>query len=302
MRRVDRSSVAVPISLQPGGRGEVELVSARAYYAQQPAPKKAFKFRAYKEPDVGAALNLLFHGKCAYCESFFAATQPVDIEHFRPKAGIDECPNHPGYWWLAMVWENLLPSCIDCNRRRTQVVLPHAMTLKEAETAFATASGQLAGKENSFPTKDGFWCSPEDDPTNVEQTLLIDPTRSDPDMHMSWDLEKDLPIAVPVNLSSEGTASIRVFALNRYSLVQARHKRLIDLRVATELIESMLDALEGMSDEQQAKQVAKIVAFAKRLDGWAAANAPYSSMAKKFIFEFRKKLQVELDQYMGAPA
>jgi uncharacterized protein (TIGR02646 family) len=213
MRRVDRSTVPVPISLLPGGRGEAELISARAYYGRMPRPQKAYKFRAYKEADVGAALNLLFRGKCAYCESFYAGTQPTDIEHFRPKAGVEECPGHPGYWWLAMSWENLLPSCIDCNRRRTQVVLSHAMTIKDAEVAFANAAGLLAGKENSFPTRDDFWASPEDDPTIVEQTLLIDPTQSDPDMHISWELGKDLPIAIPADASPEGTASIRVFAL-----------------------------------------------------------------------------------------
>lgn len=267
-----------------------------------PKPKKGYKFTAYKGADVGAALGRLFHGKCAYCESFFAGTQPADIEHFRPKGGVEECPGHPGYWWLAMKWENLLPSCIDCNRRRTHVVLTHAMTVKEAEIAFASASGELAGKENAFPTKNASWSYPEDDPANVEQPLLIDPTQTDPEEHISWDLEKDLPIAVPLGSSPEGDATIRVFALNRYALVQARHAHLIYLRVATELIEAMLDVLNDLNGDALIKQISKIIDFAKKLDRWTVAEEPYSAMAKQVILEFRKKLQAELDQYALASA
>ena len=73
----------------------------------------------------------LSHQKCAYCESNITATQPGDVEHYRPKGRIRDAlgrivkttrfavgSDHPGYWWLAYCWENLLPSCIDCNRRR----------------------------------------------------------------------------------------------------------------------------------------------------------------------------------------
>ena len=43
-------------------------------------------------------LDLLFHGKCAYCETFYSASAPVDVEHYRPKGAVSEDPSHPGYY------------------------------------------------------------------------------------------------------------------------------------------------------------------------------------------------------------
>jgi uncharacterized protein (TIGR02646 family) len=61
-----------------------------------------------------------FLGKCAYCEVQFVLDQTGDVEHFRPKAGVvdehDQRVDHPGYYWLAYEWSNLLPSCSKCNR------------------------------------------------------------------------------------------------------------------------------------------------------------------------------------------
>jgi hypothetical protein len=86
-------------------------------------------------------LDHVFHGKCAYCETHLGgARQPGDAEHFRPKGGVnyrqldagsaacipalaeDETVTpattiqHPGYFWLAYNWKNLLPACNFCNR------------------------------------------------------------------------------------------------------------------------------------------------------------------------------------------
>ncbi|CAN5569266.1 hypothetical protein BH09BAC4_BH09BAC4_04140 [soil metagenome] len=56
-------------------------------------------------------LNLAYHGKCAYCETFTKA----EIEHYRPKKAVNESPDHKGYYWLCYEWSNLIPSCHDCN-------------------------------------------------------------------------------------------------------------------------------------------------------------------------------------------
>ncbi|MEK9939970.1 MAG: hypothetical protein VW548_03245, partial [Methylotenera sp.] len=147
MRKVDRASVPAPASLVGAGcSGAEELNKARDYYsalakkaelsavakgkkpkaaksakakksAEETKSRKAFEFKAYKNDDVRHALFTLFHGKCAYCEARYDTTAPVDIEHFRPKGGIDGT-DHLGYWWFAATWLNLLPSCIDCNRKR----------------------------------------------------------------------------------------------------------------------------------------------------------------------------------------
>lgn len=71
-------------------------------------------------------INALFHEKCAYCESRTTANFPLHVEHYRPKAGVTEKRNeddpkirdvidHPGYFWLAYEWYNLILACANCN-------------------------------------------------------------------------------------------------------------------------------------------------------------------------------------------
>ena len=97
-------------------------------------------------------------GKCAYCESFYAGTQPVDVEHYRPKGKVDGMAGHPGYWWLAGRWENLLPSCIDCNRKRRQKTPKAAdgllVTLLE-NGDFDRQDTLSTGKATAFPLAEG---------------------------------------------------------------------------------------------------------------------------------------------------
>lgn len=57
------------------------------------------------------------HGKCWYVECKNPGTDD-DIDHFRPKLGVNEDPAHPGYYWLAFDWRNLRLSCHRANRPR----------------------------------------------------------------------------------------------------------------------------------------------------------------------------------------
>ena len=139
MIRVDRTRVPKPAVLDsPKALQERRL--AEDFYRQEwsrdgPRTQRRFEFKLYREMEVREALTALFHGKCAYCEARFAAVDPPDIEQFRPKASVTESPEHPGYWWLASDWDNLLVSCLDCNRVRTH-------------------EGERVGKANRFPLVD----------------------------------------------------------------------------------------------------------------------------------------------------
>lgn len=64
----------------------------------------------YKTDDIKAALNNIYHGKCAFCET---KSESMHVEHFRPKRG--------GYYWLAYSWDNLLLSCPTCNTNKSDV-------------------------------------------------------------------------------------------------------------------------------------------------------------------------------------
>ena len=90
MRAVDRKSLDAPkVLTEDGKRGAKELDKARLWRADTDPKKKSFSFSVYKHAEVKAALEKLFHGKCAYCESFYSAQAPVDVEHFRPKGAVE---------------------------------------------------------------------------------------------------------------------------------------------------------------------------------------------------------------------
>lgn len=178
-------------------------------------------FKRYRNDDVKRALLDLFQGKCAYCEKRFAATQPMDVEHFRPKGEIRKWPvtsdgkveviASPGYYWLAASWDNLLPSCIDCNRGREQVDARHGRS-------------ETLGKQNFFPVEDEskrqfFHSEPTD-----EIPLLLDPCSDHPEDHLQFTRD-----GIVVRKSEKGECSIQVYGLNRRFLVEER--RALQLRL-----------------------------------------------------------------------
>ncbi|TAX26551.1 endonuclease [Rhizobium leguminosarum] len=308
MRRVDRSAVKGPASLlAPDKAGAKELVKARKFYSGlATAPKtstrkkKTFAFSAYKEDDVRHALQELFHGKCAYCESRYDINAPVDIEHFRPKGGV-EGTKHPGYWWLAAEWTNLLPSCIDCNRRRNQFT----------PTAFASLSSGLdqaiknglkktgTGKETCFPIDAaGVRIVAEVAPGQLESAvaaelaLLLDPCRSDPAVHLKFHIDRVSPLGIVypagsdqivlpewegddgdigriedqarrAGVSVQGAVSIHTYGLNRLSLIQERTRVLRMLEFLGSLVfelSAVADSLETISATDLASE--QILAWA----------------------------------------
>lgn len=308
MRYVDRSAVPAPLSLsQADGKGQNELVEARVYYGPAAKPEKAFPFEAYRSDDVKQALRNLFHGKCAYCESLFAGTQPPDIEHYRPKGGIEESKPHPGYWWLAMAWTNLLPSCIDCNRRRGQVVATADMSLADLQAALsALGAAEPMGKQNAFPTLDNAWAQAEGDPESCEQPALIDPTRTDPAEHLSWP-EAELPVVVPQQNPAgqqcpRAVASIDIYALNRLGLVQARAEVLRTLHVQLEAVRHFMEAAEEAAPANKTKAYDRLDQAVAGLRTFREAQRPYSAMAQAVIERFEEELASWQAAYIEAAA
>lgn len=254
--------------------GNTELDRAIAHYIDD-NKEGSFSFDRYRSADVKRALDEIFHGKCAYCESFYAKTQPVDVEHYRPKGKVDDADGHRGYWWLAMDWENLLPSCIDCNRKRGQVTpKPEqngTMVALNDSGDFARGKTFNTGKQSAFPlaadSPRAKWDTQgKDVDLSTEKRLLLDPTRDTPDDHLVFHLDRSDPeklisivypkplapgdeLVLPVlgdpadvaanagdnNVSAIGAVSIQVYGLNRLSLVQARTKMLRDLEFLLEM-------------------------------------------------------------------
>lgn len=118
--------------------------------------------KVWQDPELKRALQEVSHDKCWYCESRQVRSDK-SVDHFRPKNKVVECPNHPGYWWLAFDLSNYRLSCTYCNSRRKD---------RENETT--------GGKHDHFPLVDESHRVYEGDTSN-EQPVLFDPiTYTDP--------------------------------------------------------------------------------------------------------------------------
>ena len=298
MRRVDRSKYPRPEVLSApytrgAAKGKTELELAEAHVMG--GEKGAFGFKRYKEDAVKQELELMFHRKCAYCESAYDYVHPVDVEHYRPKNAVDEAPTHSGYWWLAMDWDNLLPSCIDCNRRRGQRV-PGPLGESLTDMAGAGWRQTTSGKATLFPLGDEAtrWAA-KDDPDG-EDRLLLDPCRDDPAEHLAWHVDRDAliglvharaldggahalpdPDAAPgdvaaeagrVRVSKMGAVSIQVYGLNRTGLVQARTRVLRDM----EFLYSLAISLGALAGEFRARIAARPPGLQDGFDARVAAK------------------------------
>lgn len=288
MIRADRSTVPTPESLSrradrganQGKTEEEAIIERYAAYLQSadPKPKFAFPFAAYKSQDVKLALAELFHGKCAYCESRYAGTQPMDVEHFRPKGGVEDVDTQgrpvlaEGYPWLAARWTNLLPSCIDCNRPRTQ---HDALTGRD----------ETLGKANQFPVVGPRLQPPAPgSPVSsaVDDALIIDPTLDDPLDHLVFRSD-----GIVTATTEKGRQSIRVFALNRAELVFERLglARLVEQRLTVIEALARIVADPGLPDGLRLDLQDLVSHEIDALMALTEPGRPFSAMTRQLVAE-----------------
>ena len=249
MRKVKRSDVPVPVALKgKNSDAAKEHAEAISFFSKKKNKNVKFEFAVYKDASIKEAFRLLFFAKCAYCESDYASTAPVDVEHYRPKGGVVVRGKlrKPGYYWLAAEWSNLLPSCIDCNRSRT----------KEFEGELVGKSG----KANLFPisNQDSYAKKPGEE--KKEKRLLLDPCRDKPGAHLEFLVPED-PDDDRLGLvrakqksngrvSEKGEHSIEVYGLSRLDLIKARRGRLISVLAHIVTVKEVVAEIEerGESD------------------------------------------------------
>lgn len=290
MRLVSRSRVEPPAALQATRRGGLtELERARAHHAAQ-GSMRDFAFAVYRADQVKERLNALFAGKCAYCETFYGACSPMDVEHYRPKGAVREAPAHPGYWWLASHWENLLPSCPDCNRERSHVQIDSVVDVMQL-TADALAATSLSGKKDSFPLRAGTpRAADEHTDVSSEQPLLLNPCEDDPSVHLRfvWQAHPPCSLVAPQRGSLRGGASIAAYGLNRLGLVQARTALLMQLEVlgCTALHLATLADRHADTDAEAA-----MLATLGEMIALAAPDRPYSAMVQSWLDAFLHTLR-----------
>jgi len=221
----------------------------------------------------------LFNEKCAYCESVISNTQPGDVEHYRPKGRLKDLDGkivkvkignqeveHPGYWWLCYEWKNLLPSCIDCNRRRNH---------GDDEIA--------AGKADLFPIAGKRAINP-DDPLGDEQALLLNPTDDDFDPSVHFDFQSDGKIK-PKTTQAQTTSDL--LGLNvREKLVEMRAEKYSEgIYHITAFLGSMIAILDTpgqMSDREKALRL--------KINAMWEGRTQYSAFAKLALATASKAL------------
>jgi hypothetical protein len=156
--------------------------------------------------------------KCAYCETYLPPGERAgDVEHFRPKGRVrdrrgaivtvtlaGQQVQHPGYFWLAYDYRNLLPVCGACNRR-----------------ARDEREGRLTGKGDIFPTLDDWYAAAPTEVTN-EKPSLLNPwlPADDPADHLLFDPSTGLVIAK----TTRGEETKDLLGLNRDGLPEERLK------------------------------------------------------------------------------
>lgn len=196
----------------------------------------------------------VFNGKCAYCESKVTITSFGDAEHWRPKGGVSACAAdsdtpapvvddrgepHPGYFWLAYDWRNLVPACQECN----------------------SGSKGNRGKGTQFPVEGRHVFSPDEGPDvetldRIERPLLLHPfdEEANPERHFRFD---EFGQAVP--LTDRGLHSVRVFNLHRTELSE-EHRHLYET-----LYETVKDALaKQLNGGPPAKQTLRAIMYDSR--------------------------------------
>lgn len=226
MRQVAFDPPTLPLAVQQRFRGLDKRASeaTRAMY-------EIYKTGQRPDPDKGQAiwrdikeflLDEVFHRKCAYCEGNTDAYAPQHAEHWRPKNAVSGMPEHPGYWWLSLDWNNLVPACYFCNSGR--------------------------GKVAQFPIEGSYVLSPDavkdiDELDAVERPLLLHPWRGEPpENHLEF-LEDGRVCAR--NRSKYGQWTIKVLDLNREPLVELRKAQIkAGRRAMKEVAVNILDAVD----------------------------------------------------------
>jgi hypothetical protein len=151
--------------------------------------------------------------RCAYCEGRYIAGEFGDAEHYRPKGEVTEGRKgieHPGYFWLAYEWHNLLLSCKKCNS-------------SHADYDSSEPPKGHPGKLCEFPVRAARITRPSGDPEKwidellAEEPLLLNPYFDDPCDH--FEAVKDGWLW---HKTERGKATIEVCHLNRQELREER--------------------------------------------------------------------------------
>jgi uncharacterized protein (TIGR02646 family) len=215
-----------------------------------------------------------FAGKCAYCEGKFKLDQPGDVEHFRPKGGVTDGrdrpirlrrpsprKDHPGYYWLAYDWQNLLPSCAACNRPNK------------------TRRGLRVGKWNRFPVV-GFRATVPGEELK-EKALLLHPILDDPQDHMVFETNT----GIVGGTTRRGKATIKLLGLNREGLPEERKK--VYLQTVAVIRSALADAEEGTDTAMLGEWMRLLTEYREGTQAYALAGRQALKDNRELLLQLR---------------
>jgi uncharacterized protein (TIGR02646 family) len=256
------------VLLPEGSKGAEERQQAIAHFTSPDWEQRRFTFSAYNCKEVRDALYEAFEGVCAYCE---APIPSIEIEHFRPKGKIrtEAGSRPPGYYWLAATWENLLPSCHDCNT--------------ELWKTYPDGTQRKAGKGTWFPLEVESDRATKPGDEKRERPLLLHPYRDEPAEHLEFVEEGILRArkdrtGVP---SRRGEVTIELLGLNRRGLAEYRWQRLVLIESThRKTIEAETLLREDPEDEARTAEHRRCVAELERL---LARSSGFSALAAQYL-------------------
>lgn len=262
----------------PDAAVKTERDDALRFFKRKANLKKEFKFKIYQAEYVKVVMEKAFHGKCAYCESYYEALIPVDVEHFRPKKAVivDGKLTTPGYYWLASEWTNLLPSCIRCNR-------PNKYKMPEKKTV-------TMGKSNFFPLEEGSPRAKKPGQERKERPLLLDPCKDDPTKHLEFRSDGIVMAAQNARgkISTKGEQSITIYGLSRPRLIERRAETAKLIAAQIERVkEASLNVREFPTTQRFKDVLRRELAVLKE---FRKPEKQYAGMARQLTEEFLRSV------------
>lgn len=205
MIHVERQS-APPVVLQT--RGLAAAAEAKEFFEGRQAVSKQqvkyvdFAFDASIWQDAAPALDELFQGKCAFCESPIGAVDVANVGLIRPKRdalALDGTTSPDHYYWLAYDWRNLYLICVVCDRNKLN--------------RFPVLAGRAPRGANGASLE------------KLETRLVLDPCLDVPEQHLLFGDEghvASVSLEHAPSAPDVGTITIDTFGLNREDLVSMR--------------------------------------------------------------------------------
>jgi len=238
----------------------------QAQRATEKAKEELGKHKAdrniYAHLQVRMGLEILFHEKCAYCESELKNLE-WEVEHFRPKGRVAERSDHPGYYWLSYEWTNFYPACKYCNQRRRD-------RPRWGDLTFVVAGG----KADQFPLADEntrVMSHHQQDRLAQEQALLLDPCADQPEEEFRFDPKGQIHER---NGSQRGKTTIEVCFLKRTRLRYLR-KNVVDQVV------DLLTLIRRLENEGRADAVVALQEYLQK--HFLVDNCQYAALSRYVV-------------------